>query len=57
LAITLGILRGDFQTSRCSWLPASSQGNQCKIRKIKLAISAMAVTPATESTNACVAAW
>jgi hypothetical protein len=36
---------------------ASSQSNQCKIRKTKLAINAMAVTPATESTNACAAAW
>jgi hypothetical protein len=36
---------------------ASSQDNQCKISKIKLAISTMVVTPATESTNACVAAW
>jgi hypothetical protein len=35
----------------------SSEANQCKIRKIKLAISTMAVTPVTESTNACVAAW
>jgi hypothetical protein len=34
---------------------ASSQGNQCAIRKTKLAISTIAVTPATESTNACVA--
>jgi hypothetical protein len=36
---------------------ASSQDNQYKISKIKLAISTMVVTPATESTNACVAAW
>jgi hypothetical protein len=46
----------------CCWTEdvpafASSQGNQRKISKIKLAISAMAITPATESTNAWVAAW
>jgi hypothetical protein len=35
----------------------AAEANQCKIRKIKLAISTMAVTPVTESTNACVAAW
>ena len=33
---------------------ASSLGNQCKISKNKLAISTMAVTPATDSFNACV---
>jgi hypothetical protein len=47
------------QRSRASFLlrVASSQSNQCKIRKTKLAINAMAVTPATESTNACAATW
>jgi hypothetical protein len=33
------------------------QDAQYKMIKIKLAISIMAITPATASTNACVAAW
>ena len=59
-----GIVWGNFEgsrdLSRASFYLArfaSSQSNQCKIRKTKLAINAMAVTPATESTNACAAAW
>jgi hypothetical protein len=59
-----GIVWGNFESSRdpsraSFYLArfASSQSNQCKIRKTKLAINAMAVTPATESTNACAAVW
>ena len=53
-------LQGSWDLSRASFYLArfaSSKSNYCKIRKIKLAISTMAVTPTTESTNACVAAW
>ena len=57
-----GIVWGNFEgsrdLSRASFYLArfaSSQGNQCAIRKTKLAISTIAVTPATENTNACVA--
>jgi hypothetical protein len=40
------------------WLPSlSKRRTQYKISKIKLATSIMAITPATESTKACVASW
>jgi hypothetical protein len=35
----------------------AQESTQYKISKIKLALSIMAITPTTESTNACVAAW
>jgi hypothetical protein len=35
----------------------SRRRTQYKISKIKLAISEMAITPARESTKACVASW
>jgi len=35
----------------------SSESNQCKISKIKLSNSMIAVTPAMESTNASFASW
>ena len=35
----------------------SRRRTQYKMSKIKLAISEMAVTPARESTKACVASW